>query len=138
MSNSTDNMASELPEVQEGALAHPAGESGEESAAANPIGQRELPLESSEIPWLTSYIIKEEIDGLDQSNIIEDGSERSAKPTDFKGDEQLDAQVEEVAKNDGTSSQTASFDDRAPLTRFLRQRVWHKNLYSPTLLQINT
>lgn len=50
---------------------------------------------------LTLFIFTGEVNDLDQDNIISDGSERAAKPTEFKGDEQLDAQVEEVAKSDG-------------------------------------
>lgn len=40
-----------------------------------------------------------ELSEVSEDNIID--GERSAKPTSFKGDDELDAKVDEVAQNDG-------------------------------------
>lgn len=41
---------------------------------------------------------------MSEDNIIDD-EERSAKPTSFTGDDDLDAKVDEVAQNDGESEE---------------------------------
>lgn len=113
-SNTTPNDALEPTDIQESALNHPGGQSGDESVKQNPISERESPrcLSSSQ-PRLTLHHRRaEELAEISTDNIIDD-EPRSARPDNFKGDEELDAAVEEVAKNDGELQ--AGFDDRRAL-----------------------